>query len=393
MECDQCGARRPRTGPCPECGAPPPGGYSSMRQWKDQSRTGQGPAVRGSGAGWGAGPSGSRGSGSGWRAAREPDGWDDEHDYADEPPVRSNPRNRRPGPADYQEIDLERALVPAGNDMLPMDPSMGGAGLPALPGMPTTDDEERMLGMRRPVFIPATGEKRKRKLGTWRVVSGVLSVMLVCVASCGLAGVLGRNQVNQWFSHPVLERITPAPYSLKDVPGTPVATPGAQSKYITNIVTASGVQNYVAVHPTSYFQVNSTVYVVLTVRGITAGQKHVISIQWYLDGQDLGLQSAEHATSYTITQNANVVFLLFVPQPGAGMAKIYIDRPKTLPAGASDSSYLAETINFAVLAPGVTVTPYPPPPTATPSVTPDKTPSPKAYTGGPLAWRDDTVGA
>ena len=47
MECDQCGARRPRSGPCPECGAPAPGTYSSMRQWRDQNRTGQGPAVGG----------------------------------------------------------------------------------------------------------------------------------------------------------------------------------------------------------------------------------------------------------------------------------------------------------------------------------------------------------
>ena len=79
--------------------------------------------------------------------------------------------------------------------MLPMDPNGPGmgAGVPALPGMPQTDEEERAIGIRRPVYIPATGEKRKKKLGTWRVVSGVVSVMLICVASCGGAA-LSRSQ-------------------------------------------------------------------------------------------------------------------------------------------------------------------------------------------------------
>src|SRR5262245_21521816 len=94
VECDQCGARRPQRGPCPECGAPPPGTFNSMRQWKDRARTGEGPAVgqRGGGA---------RGSGAGWQRGG---GWDDEDDY-DQPPARSG-RNRRRGGADYEEVDL-----------------------------------------------------------------------------------------------------------------------------------------------------------------------------------------------------------------------------------------------------------------------------------------------
>src|SRR5215469_2679706 len=115
MECDQCGARRPRSGPCPECGAPAPGNYSSMRQWRDQSRSGQGPAVgRGSGANWG----GNAASSSRMRSPR--DGWD-EGGYEEEPPARSSASNRRR--PNYDEVDLEQALVPSRGDMLPMDPS------------------------------------------------------------------------------------------------------------------------------------------------------------------------------------------------------------------------------------------------------------------------------
>ncbi len=185
MECDQCGARRPRSGPCPECGAPAPGTYSSMRQWKDQSRTGQGPAVgRGSGSSW-------KGNASSSRLRNTRNGWD-EGGYEEEPPARSSAGNRRR--PNYEDVDLERALVPSARDMMPMDPNAigmaGGAGLPAIPGLPQTDEEERAIGIRRPVYIPATGEKRKKKLGTWRVLSGVVSVMLFCIVSCSRRGFL-----------------------------------------------------------------------------------------------------------------------------------------------------------------------------------------------------------
>src|SRR5215813_1132746 len=112
MECDQCDARRPKSGPCPNCGAPPPGTFSSMRQWKNQPRSGEGPAARSSGANLGAG---GRGSGAGWRQGQ---GWD-EGGYEELPPARSGGRNRRNIP-DYDEMDLDRALVPAQPDMLPM---------------------------------------------------------------------------------------------------------------------------------------------------------------------------------------------------------------------------------------------------------------------------------
>jgi hypothetical protein len=217
MECDRCGAARPRSGPCPNCGAPPPGTYSSMRQWKDQARTGKGPAVgRGSSGknpavGRGSGAR-SRGSGGEWRTGGSGGDWRDggEYGYDDAPPPsRSNPRNRRLN--DYDEVDLERALVPAQGGALAMDPGMGGV---ALPGLPETDEAERALGIRRPVYIPAVEGKRKRKLGTWRVVSGVLSVMLVCVASCALAGLLGRNQLTAFLQN------AEAPRHLLSLPPT-----------------------------------------------------------------------------------------------------------------------------------------------------------------------------
>ena len=127
-----------------------------MRQWRDEARTGKRPSVggsggRGSGASWGSGgrASGGRGSGTGWRtgSGRGAEEWaGDEYDEGP-PPGWSGGRNSR-GAADYEEVDLERALVPQYGDMLPMQPGMGAV---ALPGVPATDEEERALGIRRPV--------------------------------------------------------------------------------------------------------------------------------------------------------------------------------------------------------------------------------------------------
>src|SRR5262249_5516279 len=213
MECDQCGARRPKSGPCPNCGAPPPGTFSSMRQWKNQSRSGEGSAMRGSGAGWGAG---GRDSGAGWRQGQ---GWD-EGGYEEPPAGRSGGRNRRSAPG-YDDMDLDRALVPAQPDMLPMQMEMGtGMGV-AIPGMPATDEEERAMGIRRPVYIPATGE-RKRKPGTWRVISGVLSVMLFCATSCAAAGVFGKGILANLVNNPTTRTPTPFAIDFSGVPVTPV---------------------------------------------------------------------------------------------------------------------------------------------------------------------------
>ena len=137
MICDQCGSERPRSGLCPECGAPPPGTYSSMREWKGRggpSESGRRPRSGGSGNSWRADASGRRArSGGNWGGSG--DNWQDEGDHDQPPAGRSNRRNRRPADG-YDEVDLDRALVPARNEM--MAPIDGGAGLPALPGFPYT---------------------------------------------------------------------------------------------------------------------------------------------------------------------------------------------------------------------------------------------------------------
>lgn len=429
MECDQCGAQRPRTGPCPECGAPAPRAHSSMRQWRsgrsdagwdggeadwdDQGDWDAGASSRGrssvdgrrgSSANWNAGASAGRGrSPANGRRGSSGTDWD-EGDYADgAPPARSTNRNRRPAPQpEYEEVDLERALVPARNEMLPMDPSLGTAGVPALPGMPTTDEEERALGIRRPVYIPATGEKRKKKLSSWRVVSGVLSVLLVTIVACGLGGFYVYGRVQQNVKGPVVTHLTPQPFSTLDVPVTPVATPGTQGTYIKRVVTATGVDNQLnATGTTSQFLINQPVNVVMEVRNINKfpkGQTLNVSVHWFLGTDKDHMQYVElPAGSITSKQlqdtpdscphsgGCNVYFSLKYPSSGEGMAKVYFNRPASDTGDSPTDPSLAATIYFAVYTTLPTPTATPLKPTATPK---------KSSTGvSPVAWRSALASA
>jgi len=382
MECDQCGARRPRSGPCPECGAPPPGNYSSLRQWKDQTRSGQGPAYgggRGSGANWGGGASGVRGgrsSGAGWQGEAE-DEWEDERG-------RSGGRVARRAP-EYEEVDLERALVPTRDEMLPMTQS--AAGMPAVPGMPASDEEERLLGIRRPVYIPATGDRRKRKLGTFRIVSGVASIMLVCIVGCGLAGLLEHDQISSVLSGPRKSVSATVPVDLTQVPKTPVATFTPQNKLIKTVITATGADNnHVPIGPTSWFSMtkpngsqsaSAVVSVIVYVRGVPKGEHHTVSVHWYIQNVDVGLTPNANVIAQ-VTADANVLFTLAYPEPGWGTARIFLDLPGNDTSNPATDPHLAATINFGIL----------PPNTGTPTAPVSTTPSPHvSLGGGGVAWR------
>jgi hypothetical protein len=306
MECDRCGARRPRTGRCPNCGAPPPGG-SSLSQWKTRS--------------------GGRGSGTDW----------DDYD---------GPRSRSRQRGDYDEVELGRALVPSANQIMPMPQ---GGGLPALPGQPATEEEERALGIRRPAYIPVTSDRPKRKIKSWRVVSGVLSVMLVCIAACGATAFFGKDRISGVLPPILQTRLTPAVYDFSQVPVTPVSTPGPAAKYIVNVVTARSVDsNFAPIDITSHFPVNSQVHLVIQVRNLAAGESHTVSVYWFVNGIDTQVKRGPGKTDVLVKDNSNVHLALQYPTTGVGMAKVYWDRPANDTSNSSSDPSLAQTIYFAI---------------------------------------------
>jgi hypothetical protein len=311
------------------------------------------------------------------------DGWDDEYaDYSGGAPGRSGSRS---GSGEYGGVDPSRALAQY-NEVMP--PSAEGGMMTGLPGFPQTDEEERAIGMRRPAYIPATEPKRKKKLSSGRVISGVLSILLVTVGVCGGLGFLGQQRLAAMLSKPLGIRLASPTVDLSQVPVTPVSTPGPSAKIITSAVTAQGIDNkYNAVDVTSYFKVNSTVYVVVNIVGASQTGSNTLTCRWFLDGIDYNLKSGTSvAVQSSKTNNFHGYCGLPYYQTGVGMVKIYWNKPSSDTGDATNDKYLAQTIKFAIVAniPGTTTPGSGTPKSGTP------TPSPTKKTGSvasPIAWR------
>jgi hypothetical protein len=364
MQCPHCGYDRPRQGRCPNCGAPAPNAqgssYSSLRDWRQEpprgtpSRPLNSPDRSYGGRSASDGGGGRRSSGTNWGS-----------------PSQSYPRRDSPGqsyPRRSWDAD-ERALVPtpaATGDLMLHDDRM----LPALP----TEEEERALGIRRPAFIPATEERKGRRPSRWRVISGIASVLLLCVGISVASGVLLQHNVIPPLSR--LLGIT-KPSSMKvnapQIPSIyltprPILTPGPKTP-ISNVVTTPTVTQppnkpYYPGQITALFVTGDNVDVLCNIDQ-TAKDGDVISIHWIFNQVDLSLPSAD--TQYKITNNKSGYEALFelkdVQAVGFGQALLYYNNT------------LAWTVDFAVVTSPVTPTPVPP--TATPSAVPTRTPTAK----------------
>lgn len=294
---------------------------------------------------------------------------------------RQSGRYRRAQP-DYADVDLERALVPSMN----LSPAEMVGGLPGIPGAPNmpAEEVERLLGIRRPVYIPATGNKRKFRVGSWRVISGVLSIILVCIASCAAGTILGKNYFAALSKVQSIGSTTP-PINYSPVPVTPVATMGPQgvgtgngklgAKYISSVTTSKRIDSSInPVTVTSHFLTGDTVYVVVDVRNAPTGT-NTLCINWYLNGQYLQLPATSETCKSMTDQNQNVVFYITYGQPAVGMARIYWNRPANDTNTGPNDPNLAATIIFGVFEPA---TPTPKPSTPTPGKTPTSTKTPTA---------------
>lgn len=285
------------------------------------------------------------------------------------PPRRNDSSNTSYGRrGDYDDYGDDRAL------MLPPDagavmPSMDNRGLPALP----SEEEERSLGIRRPAFIPATDERKGQKPGRWRVISGVTSVMLLCVAMCGLSGFLAQKNFIPGLSKLLGNTKQPkAQISVVPVPtqysaNKPLMTPGPSQTPIIQIGTYKTViQNPKTVtpqQPSSIFFVNDFVYVVMTTNtDIKAGD--TVSAKWYFNSVDITSNLAatkKDCCLQTVPENGKalqVEFAIKLPDTGAGKIEV------------SYNNTIAYTLLFYATVPSVT-------PTPAASTTPGTTPTAK----------------
>jgi len=129
----------------------------------------------------------------------------------------------------------------------------------------------------------------------------------------------------------------------------PASTPGPAAKYIPGVVTARAVDsNFAPIDITSHFPVNSQVHLVIQVRNLTAGEKHTVSVRWFLNGTELQVNGGPRRTSVEVTDNSNVHLALVYPTTGVGMAKIYWDRPANDKNDGDSDPSLARTISFVI---------------------------------------------
>ena len=89
-------------------------------------------------------------------------------------------------------------------------------------------------------------------------------------------------------------------------------------------------------------------HLVIQVRNLTAGEKHTVSVRWFLNGIDTQVTRGAGKTDVEVKDNSNVHLSLSYPSTGVGMAKIYWDRPANDNSDSSTDPSLAQTIYFAV---------------------------------------------
>ncbi len=401
MKCPACGIERPTSGTCPRCGAPapgaPPGGYSSLRGWRDQSPD---PSMSGT-------PSRpvsrqpSRPYGDDRRqnpnasiAPRRQS--NDESNAPGSPYVRrddpgasyprrgdpgaSYPRRGDPGASYPRRGDLyQEDFAPLPDDLaLTVSPGAGQMMLPnntQLPALPTEEDE-RAMGIRRPAFIPATEERTGKRPSRWRVISGLFSMVIFVTALCVGSGVfLSRNV---WpglarglgFTQPksiVAPVTTVDPAFLKGPLVTPVPNTNTPISSVTSSLGIDGSPSrnqIIPVGPSAIFQVGNPVNIVVNVSN-QAKVGDDVSIRWYLNNIDItdslkSLPKNANCCDQQITSPNGMIiqYSMNSPSVGPGKAEIYYKQQ------------LAYTVLFWIITPSNTPTPTVPPKAVTPTAVP-----------------------
>jgi hypothetical protein len=180
---------------------------------------------------------------------------------------------------------------------------------------------------------------RRQRAAIWSGVSAIAAVVVLTALFVSVFSQLGPDTL----------RLMPMP------PATlaPIPSPsfGAQGERLKSIVTAQGIDSsFNPIDVSSYFDVNSTVYVVMTFDSVAPEQTATISCEWYLNGVNFGLKT-EKELKLQKTANFRAYCALPYNAVGNGMARVYWNRPDNDTSESASDPYLAATINFAVVNP------------------------------------------
>jgi hypothetical protein len=197
------------------------------------------------------------------------------------------------------------------------------------------DRNGRMPVMTQPPTLP-----RRDVTWTRRPIASAADIVVVGL----LAALFATFALHRIGAHLTSGVYNPSPTTM-----APASTPGPATKYTVSVVTARSVDsNFAPIDITSRFPVNSQVHLVIQVRNVTAGEKHTVSVRWFLNGTDLQLPSGPRRTSAEVKDNSSIHFAVVCSTAGIGMAKIYWDRPANDTNDTDTDPSLAQTITFTV---------------------------------------------
>lgn len=197
--------------------------------------------------------------------------------------------------------------------------------------------EDLEVDTRPSVKIPATMPKRIHPLSSWSIASGAISVLIVCLVACAIAGIfiIRSGKLSSLLANSTVIPLTPT--SVATPAATqPAATPGPASNIITSAITALGAspasndptKSYLPQQPATVFQVSHYTYLTYTVRSNDPGTVKVI---WYENGIKIKDQSV------SVMGSANGLFAINNAYTGQGKAELYWNGT------------LAQTISFTVV--------------------------------------------
>jgi hypothetical protein len=314
MFCPFCHSERvANDSPCPNCGAPSP----LMRGSQEIPWGAAEPAA--SAARWDQMPAQSYTANS-WSApaqdpaAQQPGWWQQPLQQASPLQAQSSssqaqqPVSLLPvpyqGPAaqGYQQ-DASRQLVPA----QPMEQM-----LPALPDMPEA------------VYVPPMYTQPRAIIPRYRVISGLLSFLIVCLLLCG--GATYYAKASGTLS--VLQRLSGGapPPSLKPTPAAPIPDPpdtvdkGPAYNIIPSASTAARVdpKTDIALQPQRVFQVGQTFYITYSVQHPQT--KGTVVVKWYMNKVFFKSASTKTiAAGDMVNGDASMVYLA----PTSGTVELY----------------------------------------------------------------------
>ncbi len=366
MLCPSCNNFRPaNNAACPFCHALSPlvgagldASHASIHEkspntWDNQPLPGSSPA-------WGMSPSGSSNdwqnpsgqqpfSANRWQ---EPSGTASQQlPFPQTPPtgtgnlwmqVMSPAGEQQPGqgmlPVPYQPQPSSDAMM-----MLPMGFPTIGSGMqganPLLPALPDANNA--------PVYVAPMYTKPRPVIPPYRAVSGMLSIVIVCLLLCTGAGYYAQATGKLVFVQKMFGNWMPPQISshqnMLPVPGVQL-TPGPAWTENNPPITSAAITNDANYNPTvgvvanyvNQFTVNQTIWVVCSASSAAAGK---VMVKWYTNGN---LYQLDNSKDISANQSKIASFEISYRQPEEGKVEIYWVDAK------SQQPVLAVTLLFVV---------------------------------------------